>query len=219
MQLHRSKTGAIRQFENWARRYDRSILNLFLFRPAYKMMLAQVRKSAAKSKGALRLLDIGCGTGTFAGGCLATGLKIEVTGLDMAYNMIYQASHKNFGNGHNGSAAIFAVGDAEHLPFESGYFDMVTCSNSFHHYPDQVRAVSEMRRIIRPGGELMIVDGHRDDPLGYFIFDVFIDAVEKHVHHCSRRRFVELFKKAGFRNVTQRMAGLCFPLLATLGQV
>ncbi|NIA07589.1 MAG: methyltransferase domain-containing protein [Actinobacteria bacterium] len=218
MQLHRGKTRAIREFDNWAPNYDRSVLNLLLFRPAYKMMLAQVRKRAARSRDTFRVLDIGCGTGTFTAKCLATEFEMEVTGLDMAYNMIYQARHKNFRNGNNSSRAIFAVGDAEHLPFESGHFDMVTCSNSFHHYPDQFRSVCEMRRVIKRGGELLVVDGHRDDPLGYLIFDLAVGAVEKHVRHCSRRQFVKLFKDAGFRKVTQRLRGLLPPIVATLGQ-
>ena len=218
MELHKNKTKAIREFENGAHRYDRSLLNLLLFKPAYKVMLGEVCKRA-KGKNRFRMLDIGCGTGTFLAQCLATGLNMEVMGLDMAYNMIRRAMYKADRISSNGSAMTFMVGDAEHLPFESAYFDMVTCSNSFHHYPNQLQAVREMRRVLKGNGELLIVDGHRDDPLGYLIFDVLIDTVEKHVHHCSRRKFIQMFKEAGFQKVTQRMAGLCFPFLATLGKL
>ena len=153
------------------------------------------------------------------GGCAgAKGLKLEATGLDMAYNMIHQARHKLGRTGDNGSHEVFTVGDAEHLPFESGHFDMVTCANSFHHYPNQFQAVREMHRVIKPGGQLLIIDGHRDDPLGYLIFDIVVDAAEGHVHHCSRRQLIKMFKEAGFRKVTQRMDGLFPPLLSTLGQ-
>ena len=132
--------------------------------------------------------------------------------------MIRQARRKADRISINGSSMSFMVGDAEHLPFESGYFDMVTCSNSFHHYPNQLQAVQEMRRVLKDKGGLLIVDGHRDDPIGYLIFDVGVHAVEKHIHHCSRRQFMKIFKEAGFRKVTQRMWGLCCPLLATLGE-
>ena len=218
MNLHRNKTRAISEFERWAGHYDRSVLNLLLFWPSYRMMLAEVRKRAAQQTSPFRILDIGCGTGSFAARCLATGLDIQVTGLDMAYNMIRLAKHKNLHNSNSGSVAIFTVGDAEHLPFETKYFDMVTCSNSFHHYPDQFKAVCEMHRVIKPGGELMILDGHRDDPLGYLIFDLAVSAAEKHVRHCSRAEFVRLFKEAGFRKVTQRLRGLLPPMVATFGQ-
>ncbi|MCK4849876.1 MAG: methyltransferase domain-containing protein [Phycisphaerae bacterium] len=217
MELHRSKTRSIREFENWAHSYDHSILNSLVFEPSYKLMFGEVCKRA-KRKSTFRMLDIGCGTGTFLAKCLASGLDMEVTGLDIAYNMIRQATYKAKRIISNGSAMTFMVGDAEHLPFESGYFDMVTCSNSFHHYPNQLQAVREMKRVLKSNGELLIVDGHRDDPLGYLIFDVAVDAVEKHVHHCSRRQFIKMFKEAGFQKVTQRMAGLYIPLLATQGQ-
>ena len=53
-------------------------------------------------------------------------------------------------------------GDSERLPFATGSFDFVTCTNSFHHYPRQNRAVVEMHRVLRPGGRLLIIDGYRD---------------------------------------------------------
>ncbi len=218
MELHKNKSKAISEFDYWAHSYDRSLLNLFLFGPSYKLMLHEVCKRAAKRENTFRILDIGCGTGTFLAQCMAASLNMEVIGLDMAYNMIRKASYKAERISVNGSAMTFMVGDAERLPFESGYFDMVTCSNSFHHYPNQLQAVQEMRRVLKDKGELLIVDGHRDDPIGYLIFDMIVQTVEKHVHHCSRRRFIKLFKEAGFRNVTQRMSGLCFPLLATFGK-
>lgn len=218
MELHKNKTRAIREFEEWAHRYDRSFLNLVVFKPAYDLMFGEVCKRA-KRKSIFRILDIGCGTGTFLAKCLASRFNMEVTGLDMAYNMIRRAKYKADRISSNGSAITFMVGDAEQLPFESGYFDMVTCSNSFHHYPNQLQAVREMRRVLKDNGELLIVDGHRDEVLGYLMFEVFVEAVEKDVHHCSRREFMNMFREAGFQKVTQRRGGLCCPLLATFGKL
>ena len=218
MELHKSKTRAIREFEGWAHKYDQSFLNLVLFQPTYKLMFSEICKRA-KRKTTFRILDIGCGTGTFLAKCLDTSCNMELIGLDMAYNMVQRAECKADRINCNGSAITFMVGDAEQLPFDSGYFDMVTCSNSFHHYPNQLQAVREMRRVLKDNGELLIVDGHRDEPLGYLIFDVFVDAVEKHVHHCSRREFMDMFKEAGFQKVTQQRGGLWCPLLATFGNL
>ena len=217
MELHKKTTRSIKEFEKWAHSYDRSILNTLIFEPSYKLMLGEVLKQAT-GRGTFRILDIGCGTGSFLAKCMANGLKMEVTGLDLAFNMIQKATYKAQQIGNNGSTMSFMVGDAEHLPFKSGHFDMVTCSNSFHHYPNQLQSVQEMRRVLKDNGQLLIVDGHRDDPLGYLIFDVFVDAIEKHVHHCSRRRFIKIFKEAGFQKVKQRMAGLLVPILATIGK-
>ncbi len=218
MELHKTKTGAMKQFEGWARTYDRSILNLLMFRLAYRSMFKEVRKRAGKSSSPFRLLDISCGTGNFLAKCRDSNMDIEGTGLDMAHNMIDLARSKAAKAGKNGASPCFALGDSERLPFRAGYFDMVTCSNSFHHYPDQLQAIKEMRRVLKDGGALVLIDGHRDDPWGYLIFDVGVNGIEKNVRHCSRREFMRLLKAAGFRKITQQMTWICPPLLMTVGQ-
>jgi ubiquinone/menaquinone biosynthesis C-methylase UbiE len=95
-------------------------------------------------------------------------------------------------------------GDSERLPFASGSFDVVTCANSFHHYPRQDRAVAEMRRVLVPGGKLLLIDGFRDRPWGWFIYDVCVAGVEGDVLHCSARRMRQLFNEAGLIEHTQK---------------
>jgi SAM-dependent methyltransferase len=106
-------------------------------------------------------------------------------------------------------------GDSERLPFAGGAFDVVTCSNSFHHYPHQGRAVAEMRRVLAPGGALLLVDGYRDDPYGWFIYDVCVATVEGHVHHASRKRVRRLMAEAGFAEVRQKVHYGLAPFLLT----
>jgi ubiquinone/menaquinone biosynthesis C-methylase UbiE len=96
-------------------------------------------------------------------------------------------------------------GDSERLPFAEGSFDAVTCANSFHHYPRQQAAVEEFRRVLRPGGSLILVDGHRDWIWGWFIYEVCVAAVEGAVHHCSLRRYRELFARAGLTGLSQKV--------------
>jgi ubiquinone/menaquinone biosynthesis C-methylase UbiE len=96
-------------------------------------------------------------------------------------------------------------GDSERLPFASGSFDFVTCANSFHHYPRQDRAIVEMHRVLKPGGRLLIIDGYRDAPWGWFIYDVCVAYREGEVHHASGKRFRELMSRAGLRAIAQRI--------------
>ena len=104
------------------------------------------------------------------------------------------------------SDAICAIqADSERLPFGEGAFDVVTCANSFHHYPHQHRAVEEMRRVLKPGGRLMLVDGYRDRPYGWLIYDVCVAGIEGAVHHASSKRFRQLFDDAGFTAITQKV--------------
>jgi ubiquinone/menaquinone biosynthesis C-methylase UbiE len=115
-------------------------------------------------------------------------------------------------------AHIFPVrGDSERLPFGSRTFDIVTCANSFHHYPRQDRAIAEMRRVLRFGGRLMIIDGYRDGLWGWFIYDVCVATVEGEVHHASAERFRELMHGAGLQAVAQRRFRGPAPFLLTEG--
>ena len=218
MELHARKAQALEEFEEWSGKYDRSILNLMIFQRSHNIILKKLLKKAGANTSTFRILDIGCGTGTFLASCLATGLDIEATGLDLSFSMIHKAKSKADSIKAGKAAISFMVGDAEELPLESGYFDMIGCSNSFHHYPNQPKAVREMRRVLKPDGELIIVDGYRDDPLGYLIYEVLTVAIEKDVGYCSRRRFTKLLKEAGFKKVNYQTRGLFPPLLATWGR-
>lgn len=52
----------------------------------------------------------------------------------------------------------FVAGDCEALPFADNSFDVVTCSMSFHHYPAPGQFFASLRRVLRPGGRLILRD-------------------------------------------------------------
>ena len=212
----RAKRQARREFEAWADSYDRSLLNRFLFRPSYLVFMEEVARWCAERSGEFTVLDVGCGTGTFVGLLAGSPWPLRVVGLDYSPAMCAAASHKaaQAGASHR---ARFAAGDSEHLPFADASFDLITCSNSFHHYPHQQAVVSEMRRLLRPGGRLIVIDGFRDNVIGWFVFDVIITHVEKDVYHAPWSVMHEYFVKAGLTNIRRRKVNLWFPLLATIG--
>jgi len=102
------------------------------------------------------LLDVGCGTG--AASRAAGPVAKFVVGVDLAPEMIRRATEP--------ARAVenvrFLVADSEQLPFGNGAFTAVLCSNSFHHYPDPLRAVREMGRVLASGGRLVIGDACAD---------------------------------------------------------
>lgn len=98
------------------------------------------------------VLDVGCGTGTFLG-ILSERLseKAVLTGIDLSAEMINLARKTV-------ERARFYQGDAENLPFESNSFEVVTCSHSFHHYPEPQKAMNEFFRVTASSGTLYVVE-------------------------------------------------------------
>ena len=109
-------------------------------------------------------------------------------------------------------------GDAEHLPFEDRSVDVLTCCNSFHHYPHQPAVVRELYRVLRPGGLLVLIDGFRDNVIGWAIFDVAVAMVEGHVHHAAWSEVRDMITAAGFRHLTQRKMNVLAPLLVNVAR-
>lgn len=87
-----------------------------------------------------RMLDVGSGIGDLC--AAATKRGAITTGIDLAPNMVLTARDRHPG-------LTFLEGDAEHLPFADGAFDVVTGAFVINHLPDPERAVSDMRRVAR----------------------------------------------------------------------
>src|SRR5262249_7381833 len=117
-----------------------------------------------------------------------------------------------------GSRFHLVRGDSERLPFADDTFDVVTCTHSFHHYPQQERVVTEMYRVLRPGGRLLLIDGDRDGLWGRLIFDVFVVLMEGPGRHLPGAASGDLFGRAGFDDVSQRRRGGPLPFLLTTGR-
>lgn len=212
------KALAKEEFEAWAGTYDRSLLNRFLFGPSYRMFLEELWSWRGGLSESFDLLDVGCGTGTFDAMLAGSPLPARVVGLDYAPAMCKVASEKAR-HANVSDRVRYVSADSEHLPFADGSFDVVTCSNSFHHYPRQGDVVREFRRVLRPGGRLMLIDGFRDNIIGWIVFDVVITHIEKQVFHAPWSTIHGYFSNAGFREIRRRKFNFWMPLLLTVGVV
>jgi ubiquinone/menaquinone biosynthesis C-methylase UbiE len=200
---------AQRQFDRWSERYDRSLLQRLFFGPSHRLLLEAL---TAEDR---RILDIGCGTGVFAARVLERWPRAQVWGLDLSEGMLRRAVAR----GRPAAGRLHLVrGDSGRLPFADDTFDAITCSHSFHHYPQPERVAAEMHRTLRPGGRLFIIDGDRDRPWGRLVFDVLVVLLEGPVRHLSGRAFRRLFRRVGFADVSQRRRRGFLPFLLTTGR-
>lgn len=207
---HYDKKQATHEFNRWSETYDRSVLQWLLFGPSHRAIIARIRRHGGDRP--IRVLDVGCGTGLFASRIRAAFPAATVWGVDLVAGMLNKGAERWRALA---GQVIPVQGDSERLPFESGAFDFVTCANSFHHYPHQDRAVAEMNRVLKPGGRLILVDGYRDAPWGWLIYDVCVAGIEGAVHHASSSRVRSLFAATGFVETTQRVHRGPAPFLLT----
>ncbi len=103
----------------------------------------------------LRVLDVGCGTGYTTRGILEHKSVCEVVGLDLNPVQLGKAI-KNMRVEKN--RAFLYRGDAENLPFLDDTFDAVVSVGAIEYFPDPTKAVSEMRRVVKPSC-LVVVGG------------------------------------------------------------
>jgi len=110
-----------------------------------------------------RVLDVACGTGlvTFPA-AQAVGPAGSVLGVDISGHMVEVAQARALALGV--SNASFARRDAEALALPDASFDVVLCALGLMYLPDPGEALREMRRVLRPGGRLVLaVWGERSD--------------------------------------------------------
>lgn len=96
-----------------------------------------------------RVLDVGCGPGTYSATLRARDASLEVTGVDLSAGMLTTA--------RNAGVKAVAVTDATQLPFGDATFDGAMANHMLYHVARIDEAVADLRRVLRPGGVLLAV--------------------------------------------------------------
>lgn len=135
-----------RRYERLAGQYDRR------WQPYIDATLEEVLR-ALPCDGSSQLLDVPCGTGELARRLLTRGQQVRYTGADLSHTMLRQASDKI-----EPGQATWIEANVSCLPFGDAAFDTVVCANSFHYFRSPLQSAQELRRVLRPGGQLILVD-------------------------------------------------------------
>lgn len=147
------KEEVAQMFDNISKRYD--FLNHFLSIGIDKLWRKRAVKMLVDVKPD-RILDLATGTGDFAIALLALNPK-EIVGMDISEGMLdvgrQKMKHRKFDH-----IISMKYGDSEALPFEDGYFDALTVGFGVRNYENLEKGLSEMLRVVRPGGKIVILE-------------------------------------------------------------
>jgi ubiquinone/menaquinone biosynthesis C-methylase UbiE len=147
---------------HWARFYD-PLVNLCTLGRA-PAMREQTADLAAIQPGE-SVLEVGCGTGELTRRArVRAGSSALVSGIDPSAEIIRVARQKS----DRANLGIdYRVAAIEALPFPDAIFDVVLSSMMMHHLPEDLkpRGLAEVRRVLKPGGRLLIVDMKRPSGL------------------------------------------------------
>ncbi len=146
--------GLLPDYSRQAERYDER-------RSASPSVLAPLREALEGAPGR-RLADIGGGTGNYAVALRQEGWKPVV--VDRSPEMLARAAGKGLETVH---------ANAERLPFEDETFDAAIMISMLHHVDDRGAALAEARRILRPGGRLVLMGFTGEDAATLWILDYF----------------------------------------------
>jgi len=113
----------------------------------YVAMAEAIRREASRKRGPLRILDLACGEGRLI--LYGSFPGVEFVGLDISRNSLEQARQRGYTGllVHNACSA---------LPFQKESFDLVVCSHILEHVPDPGELVSEVNRVLKPGGGFIV---------------------------------------------------------------
>ena len=147
----------------------------------------------------IRFLDIGCGAG-WAVGEVARLVDNQglFYGVDLSSKMIGKAQSKFSDDDH----FHFLEANAESIPLDDDSFDIIICTNSFHHYPHPDKAVLEMYRLLNKGGKVYILDPTADSWIAKAADKIIRLMEPEHVRLYSTKEFQQLLENAGLTYTT-----------------
>jgi len=147
-----------------------------------------------------RALDLGCGTGAFT--ALLAGAGADVVGAEVAESALARARAA-----HPGLAFTLVSIDGP-LPFEDSAFTLVWASEVIEHVADTARWLSEVRRVLAPGGRLLLsTPAHGRLAIALRGVEAYSDPVGDHLHLYTRRSLLGLLDDFDFSELEVHSAG------------
>jgi len=167
----------------------------------FKKWQESIRKKIIKEVAVKRnskILDTGCGTGELLKQLLLEKKNLKLYGIDVSDKMLEVAGRKL------NNKANLKLSSVEKMDFKNNSFNYVFSEDAFHHYADYDLAMKNFYIILKIKGKLVVADVD----FGFVLNKVFhfLEPGNNKMH--SKKEFIELFKKYGFKKIRQKKINL-----------
>ena len=194
----------------WYRTYDGTAAETYHrhFVPAIAIPVSAGLLTVADLHPDERVLDVACGTGVIARRAAElVGPTGSVTGIDISPDMIDVAKATP---GQTGAHIEWHVADAGSLPLADAAYDVVLCQLGLMFMEDRLAALAEMRRVLAPGGRLVLNTPGHIQPAFEVIEEAIVDHISAELGGFVRAVFslhdpdvlASLLRDAGFEDVS-----------------
>lgn len=194
---HRKKQSAKERFGRRSDAYSKSSI---LSDKEHLKMIVDMTAPGGSDK----VLDVATGNGFLAFEFAKRVSGANVTGCDMTPDMLATAERMQEEQGISNVA--FRVMDVESLEFEDESFNIVSCRFAFHHFTNPEKAVSEMVRVCKTGGKIVLVDGLSSEDAAKSEYHNRVEQLRdpSHVRLYSQTELVGMLQDAGLKVIQVR---------------
>jgi ubiquinone/menaquinone biosynthesis C-methylase UbiE len=129
--------------------------------PQFGLIRRSFVKKLKKHAGQGTIIDVGCGPGYLLQAIAKEFPNNNLVGVDISKEMVERA-RVNLDSTGQGGRTEFKQGSADKLPFNDDTQDFVVSTLSLHHWADPQASFNEIHRVLKPGGQMLILDLRRD---------------------------------------------------------
>ena len=135
------------------------------------------RKAVRTLSANAKLLDVAIGTADLTIEILRQQKASHITGIDLSRKMMAIGEQKVAKLGYS-NLVTFDYGSAQQMPYADASFDAVTCAYGVRNFANMDEGLREMHRVLRPGGELMILEfSYPTNPLIRWGYDLYFSHI------------------------------------------
>lgn len=148
----------------------------------------------------MRILDAGCGAGRHIGTVYLRS-RVDVVGIDLKWEDLKKSQFTlRMSEGEGRGPWMISQSDVTSIPFKDESFDLVICSEVLEHIPDNKSAISELMRVLKPGGDLVVsVPRFFPERICWALSESYHQEPGGHIRIYRKKELLNLLEGAGAR--------------------